>query len=344
MIAELDASRWTGRPGYPIRSMVGIALAKSLYAIPTWTKVVALVKEHENLSEVIAPDGDIPSVFACYRFTKKLIDNKDMVDKCIESHLSSLREKNPDIGKNVAIDASDMPAYANGQKYVSNGGRERDIKEYSDPDASWGHRSAVSTRKGGGFYGYRLHAAVCADTELPLAWKVSTAKSHEVNHVEDLLNTSKKRGFEISTCILDKGYDTVSMHSLCIDRDIDPIIPLKNTPAVAKGGGNPPACEHGEWSFAGADRKRGATKWRCPTGECATKSTWISTDRLHSLIPRTTERWKALYKKRSAVERVFGRLKHQWSLLPLRIRGIEKVQLHADLTILTKLSCALLKA
>lgn len=26
---------------------------------------------------------------------------------------------------------------------------------YSDPDASWGHRSAVSTRKGGGFYGYR---------------------------------------------------------------------------------------------------------------------------------------------------------------------------------------------
>jgi hypothetical protein len=41
LVAELDARRWTGRPGYPIRAMVGIALAKSLYALPTWTRTVA---------------------------------------------------------------------------------------------------------------------------------------------------------------------------------------------------------------------------------------------------------------------------------------------------------------
>ena len=35
LIADLEATRWTGRPGYPIRTMVGLALAKSLYAIPT---------------------------------------------------------------------------------------------------------------------------------------------------------------------------------------------------------------------------------------------------------------------------------------------------------------------
>jgi hypothetical protein len=36
LVSELEATRWTGRPGrpgYPIRSMVGMALAKSLYAI-----------------------------------------------------------------------------------------------------------------------------------------------------------------------------------------------------------------------------------------------------------------------------------------------------------------------
>ncbi len=38
LIAELDETRWTGRPGYPLRAMVGMALAKSLYSIPTWTK------------------------------------------------------------------------------------------------------------------------------------------------------------------------------------------------------------------------------------------------------------------------------------------------------------------
>jgi hypothetical protein len=49
----------------------------------------------------------------------------------------------------VAIDGSDLPAYANGQRLLSRNGPER--KTYSHPDASWGHRSAVSMRKGGGF-------------------------------------------------------------------------------------------------------------------------------------------------------------------------------------------------
>jgi hypothetical protein len=46
-------------------------------------------------------------------------------------------------------------------------------------------------------------------------------------------------------------------------------------------------------------------------------------------------------KRRGAVEREFGRLKNEWSLASLRVRRIERVRLHADLTILTKLSCVL---
>ncbi len=72
-----------------------------------------------------------------------------------------------------------MPAYANSQRFVSKGGRERALDEYSDPAASWGHRSAVSTRKGGGYYGYKLHMAVCTRTGLPMAWAVETASANE---------------------------------------------------------------------------------------------------------------------------------------------------------------------
>jgi hypothetical protein len=46
----------------------------------------------------------------------------------------------------------------------------------------------------------------------------------------------------------------------------------------------------------------------------------------------------------AAVERELGRLKHEWSLLPIRVRGIERVRLHADLRILAKLACALTRA
>ena len=342
LIADLDASRWNGRPGYPIRSMVGIALAKSLYSISTWTKIVSLVKEHQSLSEVIAPNGEIPSVFACYRFTKKLREHDHLLEKCIAKVIYSLGKQHPEFGKEIAIDGSDLPAYANGQRFVSKNGRERATEEYSDPDASWGHRSAISTRKGGGFYGYKVHAAVDCATGLPLAWKVHTAKDAEANFALPIVDMVRSQKLNIERCMLDKGYDNGPIYDGLQDRDICAIIPLKKTERVKKGWDQPPSCEHGQWDFSGADYKRKATKWRCPTGECARKSVWVKADRLHTLIPRSTDRWKKLYKGRAAVEREFGRLKHEWAMLPLRVRGLAKVKLHIDLTILTKLTCALI--
>jgi hypothetical protein len=341
LIADLEATRWTGRPGYPIRAMVGMALAKSLYALPTWTRTVALVSEHAAVLAALGCEM-CPSVYACYRFTAKLRAHTQLLDACIASVVKALKKRDPLLGWDVAIDASDMPAYANGQRYRYKGGPERE--KYSDPNASWGHRSAVSTRKGGGFYGYRLHMAVCAKTDLPLAWRVETAKANETLSVAPLLDKLHTLGVNPETCALDKGYDAGTMYQACADRDIAPVICLKETPAVKRGEHKPPTCEHGEWRFAGADRKRKATKWRCPTGECKPASVWIKANRLKPLIPRETLRWKGLYRGRASVEREFGRLKNEWALAPLRVRGIERVQLHADLTILAKLSRALVSA
>lgn len=94
------------------------------------------------------------------------LHTSDKLDACIASVLASLRRQMPEMGGDVSIDASDLPAYANGQRYVSKGGPGRALEEYSDADASWGHRSAVSTRKGGGckgggYYGYKVHLAAC---------------------------------------------------------------------------------------------------------------------------------------------------------------------------------------
>ncbi len=341
LIEGLEATRWTGRPGYPLRSMIGMAFAKSLYAIPVWTRVVALVREHPALAAVIAPDGEIPSVYACYRFTAKLRDHAHLLDDCIAQVIHGLKSRNPALGSDVAIDASDMPAYANGQRFASKNGRERTNEEFSDPDASWGHRSAVSTRKGGGFYGYRLHMAVCAKTDLPLAWRVETAKANEGPTVAPLLDKLSALRINPETCAMDKGYDLTIVYDACSDRGVLPVVPVRQTTTVKRGEHKPPCCEHGEWRFAGADRKRNACKWRCPTRECKPASVWVKADRLHPLIPRETLRWKGLYRRRASVERAFGRLKHEWGLAPLRVRRLERVQLHADLTILSQLATSL---
>ncbi len=104
------------------------------------------------------------------------------------------------------------------------------------------------------------------------------------------------------------GYDARDIYDGCEQRGIRPVIPLKKTPAVVAGKDRPPSCEHGTWTFAGSDAKRGASKWRCPAAECRPGSVWVKADRLHPLVPRSTDRWKALYRGRAAVEREFGNL------------------------------------
>jgi hypothetical protein len=66
---------------------------------------------------------------------------------------------------------------------------------------------------------------------------------------------------------------------------------------------------------------------------------WVKTDRLHPLIPRTTESEAVLLARRGRA-RVWT-AKHEWAMLPLRVRGLDRVRLHADLTILAKLTIAL---
>ena len=178
-------------------------------------------------------------------------------------------------------------------------------------------------------------------TGLPLAWEVHTASKSEVPVAKDLMDAALKRGFNVSVGIMDKGCDGQPLHDECMRRGIAPVIALKETEGVKKGGAEPPHCVHGDWKFAGADYKRKATKWRCPTGECTAKSMWLRADRMHPLIPRGSDRFKKLYRQRSAVDREFGRLEHEWSLLPLRVRGLDRVRLQADLPILARLSCAL---
>jgi Transposase DDE domain len=338
LIAELDALRWTGRKGYGARVLIGAALTKSIYNIATWTRTVRLISEHAALQDAI---GGAPSEWACYRFAAKLRANRPALDACFTALAASLRAQLPEYGQDVAIDASDLPAFANGQRFVSKNGPERE--RFSDPDASWGHRSAVSTRKGGGFYGYKIHAAVCARTDLPIAWEIRTARTHEAAVAGSVLDKVTALGFAPETAALDKGYDSSPAYDACAANGCVPIIPLRETPAVKRGEHLPPTCEHGTWRFAGADYANKRTKWRCPTGECAPFSTWVKADRLHPLIPRETRRWQSLYRGRASVEREFGRLKHDYGLAPLRVRGLERVQLHADLTILARLGQALAK-
>ncbi|MCY4086080.1 MAG: transposase [Actinomycetia bacterium] len=286
LIGELEQKRSIGRRGYGVRALLGACLVKSLYWLLTWTRTADLIREHQGLQDVL---GGAPSEWACYRFGRKLRAHRRLLDGCLAEVVAALRDDDPELGRDVAIDSTDLAAYANGQRYKYRGGPEREA--FSDPDASWGHRSAVSTRKGGGFYGYKLHLAACSRTGLPLAWEIGSAKDADMRiagPVLDRLDASPE------TVAMDAGYDYRSVYDACKQRGALAVI---------------------------------AARRRSGTGD--------------GPIDRRSDRFKRLYRARSAVERQFGVLKHHFALGQIRVRGLDRVRLHADLCILARLTIAL---
>lgn len=303
LIGQIDALRGRGRIGFGTRALVGACLVKTLFALPTWTWTAALIAEHPGLAQAL---GNKPSVWACYRFATKLRRLAPLLAECIDSIALSLRAEYPELGTDVAIDSSNLEAWANGHRSLYKDGPERE--RYSDPDASWGHRSAISTRGAGSFYGFKVHAAVCVKTGLPLAWQIETARRNDSLYAAPLLDALHARGFRPVTCAMDKGYDISRVYAECEARDCLPVIPLKEI------------------------------KGKTPVLPLAIGG------RLFPVIPRHTQRFRDLYRGRSAVERAFGDLKHTYGLAPLRVRGLARVQFHADLTMLGRLGQALRRA
>lgn len=303
LIDETDGLRVTGRRGYGARPLVGACLIKALYGLPTWTRVASLIADHHGLQDAL---GGCPSLWACYRFTTKLREHSDLLADCLDSIASSLRAEFPGIGHDTAIDSSNLEAFANGRHHLYPDGPMRE--HFSDPDASWGHRTGISTRGSGKFYGYKLHAVVCTQTGLPLAWQVETAKTHDSKLVASLLDKLAARGYRADTCAMDLGYDFERVHDECETRGVHPVIPLRR-----------------------------------PSGKQFVLPVIEKPCRINPRIQRHTEMFHDLYRRRQAIEREFGRLKHDYALAPLRVRGRERVQLHADLVILARLSQAVFR-
>ncbi len=61
--------------------------------------------------------------------------------------------------------------------------------------------------------GYKIDAAVDVATGLPLALSVRSAKHAEQNFALALIDAANARRFSVQTAIMDKGYDSNTIHA-----------------------------------------------------------------------------------------------------------------------------------
>lgn len=336
LVAALQQARWTGRPGYPIVVMVRTLIAKIAYQLPCVTQLVRFLRDHAELRAAcgISSADQIPSIDALYRFVKKMRAS-NALEETLQTLVARIAASVPEFGQHVAVDATDIEAYSRPTR-----------KPRSDPNAAVGVRRAkVDLGKREYFFGYTLSLMVDANHQVPISWSLAPANVNDMEACLPLFEAARERfaWFHPTHAILDKGYDAGKIHeALEMTYGIHPIIPLRRldkdpNPDLDEQG--IPVCPfgHGRFSFRGTDYRNHRTKWRCAPCKVTMWLKLKDNYRKHSLVPRHTRLWGKLYAKRSAVEREFSLLKEQLLLDKVRVRGIERVKLHVNLSLLVRL-------
>jgi IS5 family transposase len=263
------------------------------------------------------------------------------------------------LGGDTAVDSSHVWAYSNrfGKKTCSCKGKCSCPREYSDPDASWGHKTDEYV-----YFGYKVHLIVDAKSQLPLDVRVTPANEADCPHAKPLLKGAKEKHPElkIDSASMDSAYDAYENYRFVIeDMGAAPIIALnRRNGADALSLGSLYLSPEGRYTclagfpvvYWGKDPKRGRLKFRCPAAlgrcQCLFQSTcspsgygrtfYLHPDRDYRLIgpiPRGTDLWQEKYNARTSVERAYSEEKGSHHLANLRVRGLPKVKIHVYLAL-----------
>jgi transposase len=369
LIIALERERWTGRKGYSVRGMWSALIAGVLYQCESIAETKRLLERDKDTRMICGFSRDsVPGEDALGRFLKKMVSYEALLEDCFAGLVEKLRELLPGFGRKVAVDSTDIKAYANGFR-----------KKPADADAQWGVKGAnVKEQKGSEetnakgkkekdlyrWFGYKLHLVVDALYELPVAFTLTAANESDTIQMKPLL---KKAGLDkpehkSEAVIADKGYDSKD-NCLAIFNDCHaaPIIPLVErpgweTPDICNAKGTP-TCGCGlPMVYWGRDGNY--LKYRCPDklgkGKCRSRFKCTPSPygyvlklpvmkedpRRHLPIPRESKKWARLYRLRTAVERVNSRLKELFGMGRLTVRGIVKVTVRSLLSLLVMLAAA----
>lgn len=228
------------------------------------------------------------------------------------------------------------------------------------------------------WFGYRLHLIADATYELPVGYMLTNASQAEqptgLALIDDLAGSHPDLMRRCDNLLGDKGYDGTKYHAglwdnyriKCVidirdqwkDGEQDRVVTgLKNVTYdhcgtvfcyCMKTG------ERREMAFGGFEKDRECLKYRCPARHYGLKCRslgWcdvthsarikLSEDRrVFTPVARSSYLWKTLYKKRTSVERINGRLDTSFGFEDHYIRGQQKMNLHVGLALTVMLAMA----
>ena len=190
--------------------MLRAYLAGRHLGIGSLSALIARLHNDPALRSVAGFTYSLPSCATFWRVFDRLAGMPELIARCCDDLLDRLAELAPDLGREVAVDATTIVAYANpNRKHTV---RNPDVP--ADVDATWTKKnSARDPSQQEWVFGYKAHVVADAKHDVPLGMVVTTAKSNDSPFLLALLAelASRHPWFSLpagAVVIADRGYDS----------------------------------------------------------------------------------------------------------------------------------------
>jgi hypothetical protein len=359
LMRKLEKKRGQGRNDYPIRVMWNLVIAMKVFGHRTVESFRRELSRNAQLRKIcglrsfnnkrhLAPPARVFS-----NFLNLLATEQDEVDRIFASEVAALYEAAAEFGKALAGDGKYVDSYAKRPCKDCNpkAGRRAEsdaafsVKEYHYTGSDGKKHVKKETH-----YGFKVNLICDVGTELPLAYSVKAANCNEKEEMGALLaKLTDKQKAAAETLALDRGYDSAAMIRQIKGIGICPVVDIRNCWKDGEGTKQYKNTDmvynyKGEVFFV--DARGNQHKMRYRGHDCTKKclryeyggklqKIYVSYDeRVFLPVARDSMKFKRLYRGRTAVERLNGRIDRDFMFEDHCNRGLKKTRLLVSLSLI----------
>jgi len=362
LMQKLESARKNGRDDYPVRVMWNLLIAMIVFCHKT---VESFRRELSRNSQLRRKCGLcdyadkkhlVPPSRVFSRFIKTLSDEADEIAAMFNVQVEELYELLPGFGRKVAGDGKYIDSYAKKEpkkdQTATDNRTENDAK-WSVKEYHYADKNGKPQVKKEYHFGFKAHIVCDVDTELPIAFSVTPANADEkaemLKLLENPLLSNGERRKIIDYILLDRGYDSLDMIKSVKGAGFTPIIDIRNcwkdgdetkqykdTNIVYNYRGDvfyvDDKGEKQKMKYEGYDKQKKCLRYS--HGNKIHKIYISYDERVFLPVARDSDKFKRIYKGRTAVERLNGRLDRDYMFEEHCVRGLKKMTLMVGLSML----------
>lgn len=366
VIKKLYEIRGKGRNDYPIEAVWNSLLIMPLVECSKVEQLRRELSRNSDLRRLCGfNDADyyygkrklVPSPKAYSNMMKNLKKIEPLLKESFNELREFMYENLENFGVEVGEDGKIIDSAAKKTCKEENVDARSEVDaDFTFKDQYYKDNNGVTKVKRTRYFGFRIHILGDVNYELPIEYTVTKASKDEEKelrrHIEMLPKELREK---IQTLTADKGYDSKNTINFLKEKGISPVIDIQNhwdkTEKTKQYKDTDIVYTHdGKVSLYLDDGTEVALKY---LGYDKVRNTlrYGHKDKVYSIdidydervftpIARDSKKWKRLYNKRTALERINGRLDRDLNLENNKVRGLKKTTVMVDMMMICMMSMA----